>query len=123
MSARLLSFATLWFTASIPLLATPKYHTLVITTKDGKLPEYVSDFIERRFPALNLKKYDRIRFYQARPELPAPACSEAEFYLLGPGDDLLHKGCLEFHTPAAAAWEIEETMKQFYANLGKANPP
>lgn len=99
--------------------AKPKYHTLVITTKDGKMPEYVGDFIGRRFPELNWKKYSALAYYKARPELPVAACAEAEYYLLGPGEELLQKGCLQFNNPTAAAWQIERALKEYYANLGR----
>lgn len=115
--------ACLIFVVASAYAAKPKYHTLIITTKDGKLPEYVGDFIERRFPGLHWKKYSALAYYQTRPGLPVAACAEAEYYLLGPGEELLKKGCLELITPTAAAWEIDQALKEYYAKFQKVNPP
>lgn len=108
---------------SLPLMAQPKYHTLIITTKDGKLPVHIGEFIERRFPDLAWKAKSSLEYYKARPELPLTACNEAEYYLLGPDDKLLHKGCLELRSPTAAAWEIAAALKRYYLDIRKLNPP
>jgi hypothetical protein len=104
-------------------IAKPPLYRLWIVSRTGKISDTLADLFARRLQGVEVAVLDKSERYNKTPHYPMPVCEGEEYYLLGPGDELLRVGCIDQKFPTLAFPEISQALGAYETNTGKRSSP
>jgi hypothetical protein len=105
------------------LATKPPLYRLWLANPAGKIHEILADFLSRRLDGVDVTVISQDKRYKVAAHFPMPVCMSEEFYLIGPGNELLAIGCLDPIFPALSIPQISQAMRRYETEIGKGRNP